>query len=452
MNQQATRPAQTQNQGPKATQQTGLTSKAAADEAMKNLDLILSATPSAVSSVITRAFEGEYIARLRDVLPDALKPQAERFVKRAAIYFIKHQDILSECTVVSKIQCVIEAGEMGLAVDGKLCYAIPYNCKYKDERNVERWHKIANCQPSYLGLTVVAKRTGEITDAYGDVVCEGDHFDHGRKGGQNILEHSFDIGQQRGKVIGAYCIIILPDGRWRTEVMQIDDLERIRKRSKKPDSGPWATDTNEMYKKTVLRRGLKMYCSDPGTMRALEIDENEYSDASLNVTIEPADHKKVRRSPLNDRKTIAGPEDNPADDRQPDKQEYEQYEKEREQRGTGGSEPGRGGDHPDKTTEPSQAADPVTAADPADHKFPERPEDQGRQPGDDTVEPEHSDNDVQLSDLALAFEDQLNEPKLTRERNASIMQDVMAADALTDAERKHLDTLIVRNRKNFRGK
>ena len=46
-------------------------------------------------------------------------------------------------------------------------------------------------------------------------------------------------------------------GAVKCEVMNKDDIDSIRRRSKAGSSGPWVTDYNEMAKKTVFRRATK---------------------------------------------------------------------------------------------------------------------------------------------------------------------------------------------------
>ena len=99
-----------------------------------------------------------------------------------------------------------------------------------------------------------------------------------REDGKNHLFHEPLIVGKRGEVIGAYAVIVLPDGDWRYEWMEFSELARIRSRSKASNGGPWVTDTREMQKKTVLKRGLKTYCEDPAIVRALELDDREYEE------------------------------------------------------------------------------------------------------------------------------------------------------------------------------
>src|SRR5262249_4802478 len=76
--------------------------------------------------------------------------------------------------------------------------------------------------------------------------------------------------KDRGAIYCAYSWVRLPDGTEEFDVMGIDEVESIRKRSKSADKGPWVTDYNEMAKKTVFRRHSKSLPLSPETRDALE--------------------------------------------------------------------------------------------------------------------------------------------------------------------------------------
>lgn len=256
------------------------------------LDQILEQQPSQRYRVVDAALS-KRIDRLEELLPDSMKGQAARLVKRAMLTFSRNES-LQECTPESFIRCVLQAAECGLAIDGKLAHAVPYNNKVKINGR-EEWRKEAQYQPDYKGLVAVAKRSGQIVDCYGDVVCERDQFAHGRSGPQSRLEHSYDhTAQDRGEVVAAYCIIMLPGGHWRYELMNVAELNKIQSRSKAGNKGPWQTDRDQMRIKTVIKRGLKLYCDDPGLIRAIELDDREFEGEPVQRT-----HKRVAISPLN---------------------------------------------------------------------------------------------------------------------------------------------------------
>lgn len=194
------------------------------------------------------------------MLPDFMKGQADRLIRRACITFSK-TPALDGITDEHFRRCVIEAAEMGFAIDGRLCYVVKYAGTYQ-------------LQLDYKAVVAVAKRNRTITDLDADVVHQNDQFRHGKVGSQSILEHTFDVSQPRGDVVAAYCRVFLPGGGWSYEVMTREQLDAVQKRAP-AQNGPWKTDPDEMRKKTVIRRKLKLYQDDPGLMRMLEITSHE---------------------------------------------------------------------------------------------------------------------------------------------------------------------------------
>lgn len=206
------------------------------------------------------------------MLPDFMKGQSDRLIRRALITFSKNPD-LQGITDVDFRRCVIEAAEVGFAIDGKMCYVVKYKGTYQ-------------LQLDYKAVVAVAKRCRTIKDIDADVVCANDQFKHGKFGGQSVLEHTFTLSQPRGEVTGAYCRVFLPDGTWNYEVMTREQLDSVQKRAP-AQNGPWRTDPDEMRKKTVIRRKLKLYQDDPGLMRMLEITawEDEPAEPPQAATI-----------------------------------------------------------------------------------------------------------------------------------------------------------------------
>lgn len=240
------------------------------------------------------------IPKIEELLPDFMKGQGERLSKRAMMTFARDEK-LRDVPPQDFVRCVLEAAEMGFAIDGKMCYVVKYKSKYQ-------------CQLDYKGLVAVARRMKTIKDIYGDVVCENDHFVHRRRNGESVLDHTYNLGEHRGEVIGAYCVVILPDGSWRYEVMDRVSLNRIQDRAPSKN-GPWSTDPDEMRKKTVFRRCLKLYGDDPGLIRVLELtdegDGDEETTPTPPATVESLNARLTRTPPRREEPTSL------ADDYQP---------------------------------------------------------------------------------------------------------------------------------------
>jgi recombination protein RecT len=77
-----------------------------------------------------------------------------------------------------------------------------------------------------------------------------------------------------GAVLCAYACAKFKDGGYQFEVMSLRELDGIRSRSKASGSGPWVTDTEEMYRKTVTRRLCKWLPASIELARAIELDNN----------------------------------------------------------------------------------------------------------------------------------------------------------------------------------
>jgi len=204
------------------------------------------------------------------VLPEAFRGDVQRFIARAAFYFSREEqknEQLADCTLDSKMDCVLKAAELGLCLDGRLAYAVPFK---------------RECQlvVGYKGLCTVARRSGAVKDIFAELACANDEecslsiHEDGEK-----LTHKVDFRKPRGDVQGAYGTLVFPDGRRRFVPMTLEELESIRQRSKMKDRGAWVTDTNEMYKKTVIRRAIKLYCDEGLIARAYDLDADNIDTA-----------------------------------------------------------------------------------------------------------------------------------------------------------------------------
>jgi len=162
----------------------------------------------------------------------------------------------------------MDCSSMGIEPDGRKAHLIPYGNK-------------CNLVVDYKGLVDLARRSGEIADIHADVVCAKDTFEYSF-GSEAKLIHKPNLSY-RGKVIAAYSFVRLKDNSSSYEVMNIDEIEAVRKRSKASGSGPWVTDWNEMAKKTVFRRHSKWLPLSSEFQEAIEKDFDVPSDFSNGV-------------------------------------------------------------------------------------------------------------------------------------------------------------------------
>ena len=193
-------------------------------------------------------------------LPRHLTP--ERFT-RIALTAINRTPKLMQCAKESLLTCLLDLSQLGLEPDNRKAHLIPY-----ENRKLGR--TICTLIIDYKGLVELARRSGEISDIHADVVCENDHFEYSF-GTDGRLVHKPAI-KDRGNVIAAYSFVKLKDGSSSYEVMNKEEVEAIRERSKAGATGPWVTDWKEMAKKTVFRRHSKWLPVSPEFQEAIDKD------------------------------------------------------------------------------------------------------------------------------------------------------------------------------------
>lgn len=139
---------------------------------------------------------------------------------------------------------------------------------------------------SYRGFVRLATESGSIKWAKVELVYENDKFTW--KGPAEPPEHDANPFQDRGDIIGGYCIAKLPDEDILTEVMPIDEINKIRGTSKafKKGGGPWVDWYEEMAKKTIIKRAYKSWPQTPNRERTDKAMEVLHETEGMAYTIE----------------------------------------------------------------------------------------------------------------------------------------------------------------------
>lgn len=220
--------------------------------------------------------------KLQEVASSHLK--VERVV-RILLSAASRNPKLLECSRESVLTFCMKCSETGLEPIGAGgAWPVPY----KNKNGTVEMQFI----PDYRGLVNCAKRAGCITDAYAEIVRAQDEFDYSL-GLDPTLTHKPARGE-RGEVQSAYCVFKLADGTRRFVVMDKEELDSIKKRSKARDFGPWVTDENEMYKKTVIRRAMKPFAGMSPELDAAIDADNATVGVELREPIRPTTEKKPK--------------------------------------------------------------------------------------------------------------------------------------------------------------
>jgi recombination protein RecT len=206
--------------------------------------------------------QGETFKReLGALLPRTMSP--ERFVRIAFQAIHRNPDLL-KCSQESFFNCLLSLGAMGLEPDGRRAHLIPFNTKDGPPE--------CTLIVDYKGIKELVRRNHDVSAMHCDVVGANDEFEI-RFGTHGVLDHKPNL-EDRGKILCAYSWVRLPDGNEEFDVMNVAEIEDIRKRSRSPNKGPWVTDWNEMAKKTVFRRHSKGLPLSPDTREALEREQD----------------------------------------------------------------------------------------------------------------------------------------------------------------------------------
>ena len=121
--------------------------------------------------------------------------------------------VLETCSQASVANALMDMVTMGLSMQKKQCYPIAYGGKLQ-------------CQVSYHGNKAMAHRYGAKT-INAEVIYEGDTFQYHIENGVKVLDkHEQDFKNiDLDKIVGAYCVITMSDGRKYMEVMTIQQIK-----------------------------------------------------------------------------------------------------------------------------------------------------------------------------------------------------------------------------------
>lgn len=211
--------------------------------------------------------------QIRAALPSVLTP--ERFTRMIFTALSTNPD-LKECTPQSFLGAMMQAAQLGVEPNTPLgqAYLIRYNRTVKDDKG--KFSKVPECQfqLGYKGFIDLAYRSEAVLDIAAHTIYSGDYFEF-EYGLKPNLVHKPAL-TNRGTPIAYYAVYHTKDGGGNFVVMSKEDIEKHRNKfSKAAGQGfsPWATNFEEMAKKTVLKQLLKYAPLKTEFVRAVATDE-----------------------------------------------------------------------------------------------------------------------------------------------------------------------------------
>lgn len=197
---------------------------------------------------------------------------------------------LLECDNLSVFDALTTCAQLGLSPSGRLgsAYLIPFNGK---------------CQlvVGYKGLVDLAYRSGDVVGFGAQVVYEEDDFSYSEGFGLTIHQHVRSEEANPGPLRYVYAWAQMRGGYTVSVLMLKREVDAIKARAPgaRKSGGPWDTDPAEMWKKTALRRLIKLLPLSPqkasGLHKAVDVEDAEWEDAFAAEEAEKAPAKGTAR-------------------------------------------------------------------------------------------------------------------------------------------------------------
>jgi len=166
---------------------------------------------------------------------------------------------LEACSKNSIAMSLFKMVQLGLNPAKNQCYFIPYG-------------NDLTLVTSYFGQVLIAKRAG-LKDVKANLILKGDEFDYSIEadGRKVIKEHKQPFENFGNEIIGAYCVVTLPDGAQDTDIMTIEEIKQSWKQGATNGNSPAHKNfEGEMAKRTVTNRAIKMFVNSSDDSAVLD--------------------------------------------------------------------------------------------------------------------------------------------------------------------------------------
>lgn len=172
---------------------------------------------------------------------------AERF-KRVVLRSVQKSPDLLNADRASLFNAAMDAANDGLLPDGREAAFVVFNTKQG---------KKIQYMPMIFGVLKKIRNSGELKAISVRVVYAGDQFRYWiDENGEHLTYEAAD-NPDKSIVRRVFAQALTKDGGVYIEVMDVEDIEKVRAVSRAKNNGPWVDWWEEMAKKTVLRRLAK---------------------------------------------------------------------------------------------------------------------------------------------------------------------------------------------------
>tara|TARA_R110000822_G_scaffold123508_14_gene258018 strand:+ start:1413 stop:2225 length:813 start_codon:yes stop_codon:yes gene_type:complete len=227
-----------------------------------------------------------YEKQFSSVLPAHIP--VKKFMRTVVGAIQNNPDILvcDRSTIYAACQ---KAAQDGLILDGREAALVKFStaCQY---------------MPMVNGILKKLRNSGLISTITAQTVHKKDNFSY-NPAMEDVPNHKPDWFGDRGEMIGVYAVAKMKDGGVVVEIMNLDQLNKVRKVSRSGNDkdgtpkGIWKQWPEEMAKKSVLRRIAKYLPSSADVDQVFEHD-NENFDLDQADTTEVPKKTKTRAAEI----------------------------------------------------------------------------------------------------------------------------------------------------------
>ena len=183
--------------------------------------------------------------------------------------------ILESCSQASIANSLMDMATLGLNASKKQGYFIAYGGK-------------CQFQKSYFGNITLARRNG-LKTINAEIIYDGDTFKYHIENGMKVIDvHEQDfMNIDNDKLLGAYAVAVMDDGRKVVEVMNINQLKKAWNQRmgglKEDASSTHMKFKDQMAKKTVINRLCKLIgnTSTDGNISEISDRLDEVADVDM---------------------------------------------------------------------------------------------------------------------------------------------------------------------------
>lgn len=188
----------------------------------------------------------------------------EQFYEAEKFHFMKklqEDPKLQNCSRLSLYGCFMDVAVNGLSFDpsAKQVYIVPFNVNV-GTKNSPQWESRAQLMISGYGELALRMKQGQIKYADNPVlVYDGDEFAMGTKDGYSFVEHKSVFPRKSDTIIACYLRITRNDDSIDYKVISMEEIEKLRKFSKDPNSKAWVDGLPGMVMSKCIKHAFKTY-------------------------------------------------------------------------------------------------------------------------------------------------------------------------------------------------